>query len=88
MGFLVISDDDYRAAALRELEEETSLNTNMICMFRVRKNAAGEVPTADDIEEVEVEFIGGATKRLFGDTAKNFVQAMGKYMARRVNPRK
>ncbi len=43
-------------------------------MFKVRKAAAGEVPSADDIEEVEVEFVGGATKRLFGDTAKHFVR--------------
>lgn len=67
MGLLVISDDDYRAF----------INTNMIWRFKVRKAAAGEVPSADDIEEVEVEFVGGATKRLFGDTAKHFVQAVG-----------
>lgn len=72
-GFLVISDDDYRAF----------INVEMICMFRVRKNAAGQMPSGDDIEEVEVEFLGGATKRLFGETARHFVHAVGKYLASR-----
>jgi hypothetical protein len=63
--FLVIADDDYKAF----------VNPDLITMFRVKRAADGSYP---DDGEVEIEFIGGSSKKLFGDPAKHFLAALSK----------
>lgn len=65
--FLVVGDAQHKAF----------INIELVCMFRYRHNSDGSLAYP---LEVEIEYIGGGRTKLFGETAKHFLDATSKLL--------
>ena len=63
--FAFVGDDQYSAF----------INVELICMFRYKKDPDRSMTVP---EEVEIDFMGGGRTKLYGETARHFVNAMSK----------
>lgn len=63
--FLTVADDEYRIC----------FNVETICMFRLKQGPNGEAPDVGDLK-VQIDFVGGSTKTLEGQTAQRFLTAI------------
>ena len=64
--FILIGDDHQKAF----------INIDLVCTFRYKQNSDGSLTLP---AQVEIEFIGGGRTKLHDETAKHFLQAVGKF---------